>query len=451
MAEQTQVLGWQTKAGMLLVLFLAQAMLWLNPGYFSHDELQWAARAEVPDWRQLPFLSFSDGAPFQFRPLTFNLWLLLSHALFDTPQGFHAVFVLLGSGIAVVLAAVLRRAGTGPQVACVAAAVFALGPYAVWVQGWVGCLADLIWVGLGLGLVWMLQVLDHSRKAALTALVLAVIGTLLALYAKEAALSIPALLGLGACLLRWPRNWLLASIGSAAVALLYLALRWPVLMQADPASSYAVQWLAPPQRWFEYQAFTWALGRDEVHLLLRASGLSLGVLALVLVGLLWVLGRAAVRVLVLWLLGGIFALGPVLVLPQAHNQYAYGFAALSCAAVALAWVRLGRAGRGFLLLLAAFSVLHGFQIQRTLLQTGQLQAVFSPSLIQAAQARPQGDILLWPEDEKNLHVYARLSQNVPSYRGVPLGERVRMAADVGHATHGISREGRVYPREWRSP
>src|SRR5690606_27760895 len=55
---------------------LAQLPLVSNPGYFSHDELQWAAYAAAGvriDW-----LAFDT---FQYRPLTFTTWTALSRAL----------------------------------------------------------------------------------------------------------------------------------------------------------------------------------------------------------------------------------------------------------------------------------------------------------------------------------------------------------------------------------
>src|SRR5688572_13533873 len=84
-------------AGMTSVVFvlafLLQLPLVLAPGYFSHDELQWAWRAGVVD--MVPW--WDDRTTFQFRPLTFNLWMALSRALFDTPWAFHAVLVAWGS------------------------------------------------------------------------------------------------------------------------------------------------------------------------------------------------------------------------------------------------------------------------------------------------------------------------------------------------------------------
>lgn len=429
-----------------LALVLLQAPLWLNPGYFSHDELQWAARATGATFSELPWLSFGAWDHFQFRPLTFNLWLLLSYLWFETPRLLHAVFVLLGTLNAWLLAQVLRGAGARREVAVAAALVFGLSPFAVWVHGWVGCLADLLWVGVGLALLRVLQCLGEDARSISLAVFAAMLATVVGLYAKEAAISIPALLALGTLLLRGPRHWIAATLASASVALAYLGLRLEVLLHPAAGSSYTIQVWNIPQRWLEYQVFPWALGISEIHVLALASyarWAALVLLLALLAGSLWLASR---RLWLAWLAGGLLALAPVLVLPSSSNQYGYGFMALVCGVFALAAPRLPRRGRIVFGLLVVLTLLHGFQVQVDLLRVGRLQAVFSPSLAQAAQAQPEGEIRLWPDDPLRRHIYERLSHDIPSYRGTPLGPRVSMAATLAQATHGVTRAGSVYAR-----
>lgn len=449
--------GWRGTVALAVALFAAQAALWINPGYFSHDELQWGARAAVGSGRSLPFLSFTDWHTFQFRPLTFNLWLLLSQSLFDSPRLFHALFAALGAANALLLVKVLRAAGCRRAVAFGAALAFTFSPSAAWVHGWVGCLADLLWVGLGLALVVFLQhcaaaeTRDSDARstpgpagtwaiAAVAALL-----TALALLSKEAALSIPALLGLAAVLLRPPRVWRLAAFASGAVAVLYLALRLETLTAPDAASSYAVQFGALPLRLGEYALFPWALGMQEVAAMARADPAKWLRLALAPLAVALCLWRAGPRFLLAGAAGSVLALGPVLVLPTSANQYGYGLAALACGVAALAWSRLGRAGKLTLALLALVAAVHGLQIQNRMLEIGRLQSVFSPSLAAQAQAQPQGPIRLWPVREDHAYAYARLSHEVPSWRGVALGARVSLAERAEQATHRIAPDGRVHP------
>ena len=80
--------AWLAPAAVFALVLLAQLPLILNPGYFSHDELQWAAFAA--DGRHVAWTAIGD---FQYRPLTFNLWMWLSRPLFARPQVFHALLV----------------------------------------------------------------------------------------------------------------------------------------------------------------------------------------------------------------------------------------------------------------------------------------------------------------------------------------------------------------------
>lgn len=463
-SEPSRFPRWHDPLALLAALALLQAPLWISPGYFSHDELQWGARAATATVRELPFVSFVDVERFQFRPLTFNLWLLLSHALFETPRLFHAVFVLLGALNALLLASVLRRAGCRAPVAFCAALVFGLSPFAVWVQGWVGCLGDLLWVGFALGIVRVLQrkTLSHSPPSAfppshslagegelvwlVAASLTAALATLLALWSKEAALSIPALLALATLLLRLPRTWLAATLASAAIAVAYLALRLETLTAPGDAATYTLHATALPLRWLEYLAFPWALGVQEVHVLRLAAWSKWIVWLLAPLAFALCLWRASRRLWLACLAGSALALAPVLALPVSANQYGYGFAALCCGVAALAWERLRRGGRATLAVLALVAVAHGFQVQMWMLEVGRVQAVFSPSLAEQARAQPQGAILLWPEQPSQHPVYSRLSHRVPAYRGVPLGERVGMAESAEQATHKIAPDGRVRPR-----
>lgn len=453
--------AWRGALALAIALFAAQAMLWLNPGYFSHDELQWGARAAVESWRQLPFVSFLDWRAFQFRPLTFNLWLLLSHALFESPRAFHAAFVALGTFNALLLASTLRRVGCDQTVAHSAALVFALGPVAAWVHGWVGCLADLLWLALLLAALRALLAL-HPPKAdpirspwlapttparLAAAAGIGALTTALGLLAKEAALSIPALIGLVALALRLPRAWLAATIAGGAVALAYLALRLAVLASAPGDSTYGIQpaWL--PGNWLLYQAFPGAIGIQEVQVLARARDwrwlpalFGLGAL----VACLW---RASPKLALGWLVGVSTAVAPVLLLAYQANQYAYGAMACSCAAGALAWRHLDRWHARLLALAAALSVVHGVQIQKRMLYTGRLQATFSAELVTAAQRQPQGAIALWPELERDHPIYARLSHELLDSAGTRLGSRVQMAPSRAAANHRITADGRVLPME----
>lgn len=419
-----------------LVALLLQAMLVANPGYFSHDELQWAAAAERGtrvDWL--------DVGAFQYRPLTFTLWLALSRALFETPQLFHLALALLGAANAALLASVLGRAGAPPRVAMLAPLAFVLSPYAMYVHGWVGTLGDLLWVGLGL----VAARAALGRPPAVAAAV-AALCTALALLAKEAALSLPAL-----AVLMWMldparrRTWAAMAAGAALPALAYLALRWPVLAAAPADGAYAWTPLNLPVRWVEYQLYTANVPVFEVHSTLR-RGLDarIAITAALWLGVVAGLARTGWRLPVAFVLGGAAALGPVLVLGQSATQYGYGFAAWSAGVLGLAWPRLPRSARVAVGVFALLAALHALGVARQMHRVGQVQARFSPALAEAVRRAP-APVSLAPMPEADAWIFQRLTHEVPAYRGVPLEGRVRLLPAGSPADYRILPDGRLAP------
>lgn len=424
---------------LLLALVALQWLLVANPGYFSHDELQWGARADVANWRDLPWVAWTDVGTFQWRPLTFNLWLLVSHASFGWPQAMHLAWVAMGSAIALALGALLLRLGASAAVARGAALLFALGPYAAYVHGWVGTLADLLWVGAALGLAHSLVSLRARGAAPVGAAAVAFAFTALGLLAKEAALAIPALLGLAWLLRRGRPVGLAAVIGSGVAALVYLALRLDTLMAPAEATTYAISPGSAPRNWATYWLFplrpaafeatgTWFASAK--HLVL-ASGLLLALVAAIA----W---RAPRRALAL-VIGGSLAVAPALPLAFPANQYGYGFWAWVVACVALAWPVLGRAGRGLVLFLALVTTWHGVNVQREMQRVGEKQAVFQPALVQALASHAGELRLLTPERDD--WIYRRLSHEVPAWRGAPIGDRVRWVGASEAVDYRVAEDG----------
>ena len=436
---------WMLPAMVLAAALLAQVPLILNPGYFSHDELQWAAfAAQHPGWYFRDYL-WSDVGSFQYRPLTFSLWLWLSDVAFARPQAFHAVFVAWGATNAAGLALLLRRFGLAPAVACAGALVFALSPYASYTHAWVGTLGDLIWVSCALGVGLVAQA---GRAGWPTALACAAL-TSVALLSKEAGIVIPALAAMAWWWLGRPKAWGWAVLGASAPAAIYLLMRMGVLLFSPPESSY-YQWgpAFVPQRWLEYQLFPWFPKRFEmINLLAMESGKTrFWVAVAVWAALAWTFARLGLRWLLAFVLLGAAALGPVLILTQSSNQYGYGFAAVMAALGAAAWPRSGRAGRAVLLLAALLSCWHGINVMRQMHQVGQVQARFSPALAEAV--RQQGGdraVRLRAADPDRDWVFRRLSHDIPSYHGVAIGDRVQMVEPGAVADYVIAEDGTLQP------
>ena len=428
---------------LFVVLVLLQAWLVANPGYFSHDELQWGARADVASVGGLPWERWTAVDVFQWRPLTFNLWLLASFALFDTPQAMHLAWVLAGSSLALALAALLLRLGARPATARAAAVVFALGPYAAYVHGWVATMADLLWVGAALALAHSLLALHRRGGSAWAGATLAFVLTAAGLLAKEAALAIPGLLALVAVLHRGGPVGPAAVLGSGLAALAYLGLRLDTLLAPGEATTYSLAPAAAPGNWAAYWLYLLRTSTLEVGGTWRAPGLQLAVAAGLLLAMLAAVARPAPRLALALVLGGSLALAPALPLAFPANQYGYGFWAWVVCLVALAWPSLGRAGRALVLLLALASTWHGINVQRGMHRAGELQAAFQPALA-AALAGHAGELRL-RTPERDDWLYRRLGHQVPAWRGQPIGDRVRWVAPGEDADYAVNPDGSLQP------
>jgi len=419
------------------LVVLVQLPLLRNPGYFSHDELQWAAYAgqgvHVP-WGALD--------AFQYRPLTFNLWMLLSRALFAQPPLFHALCVGWGAANAALLCALARRFGLAMGPALVGAAVFALGPCASYVHGWVGTLADLGWVSCAL----LAGLCLRRWPRASVGVAVGIVFTVLALLAKEAAVVLPGLAALAWWLdARHRPAWRAATLASAAVVAAYLALRLPVLLHAHAAdAAYAVSVGNVPMRWLEYQLYPLLAQKFETFTTFaRGVDHRIVVAAVLWLALLAVLWRSGWRLLVLFLAGGVVALAPVLLLGASWPHYAYACSALAAMAVAAAWAHAGRGGRALLVVVAVVCTWHGINVMRTMRAVGDVQAVFSPALADVLRTRSHG-VRLALAPEAKPWMFQRLTHDVPSYAGVPIGDRVALV-DARDADFVIEPDGRLRP------
>ena len=237
-------LAWPAAAAAFALWHLPLA---LAPGWFSHDELQWQARAAVDSLAALPFSDWGALDRFQWRPLTFDLWLLLAWLGGGSPARMHALWLALGFALCALLYGTLRRAGVPARRAAAGAAAFATSPAAAYVHGWTATLAELLWVGLALALAWVLFGAPAAARRTPALAAGAAVG--LALLCKEAALALPALLALAAWLRPEAARWRAALLGSLVPAALYLAARGALLLHAPrPEGAYAWSLAALPAR-----------------------------------------------------------------------------------------------------------------------------------------------------------------------------------------------------------
>lgn len=431
-----------TLTGFVVIAALLQLPLILNPGYYSHDELQWAALADVAPGARLPWVEWLNWQVFQFRPLTLNLWLELSHLFFKQPIAFHALWVALGIGNGLLLLRLMQRLKVADAPALLFALGFTLGPYAAYTHGWVATLADLLWVGSGLTIAHVMLWADDHPARHWPACAIAFVFTTLALLSKESAIVLPALLALAWLLSGRPRLLRDATIATALPVAVYLSLRLDIILFASrPTGAYQWSFLSIPKQWLMYQLYPLVPSVVEIHVLLLTTStqhlLWAGALCLTLAILAF---RANARAGLLLVIGGGMALGPVLLLEIPADHYGYGFAVVSMLALALAWAGLGRVGRSLAVLFVIVCVWHGINVQRDLRADGERQARFSPALAHAVATATHVPIRLHLSGHHDW-VYLRATHEIVRYAGVPIGDRVQLVGADEAADYDIQPDG----------
>jgi hypothetical protein len=403
---------------------LLQLPLLLDPGYLSFDELQWWDRASVAALADLPWVAWTDLHAFQFRPLTFNLWLLLAFLFAAHAWAMHAIFVALGSANALLMAAGLRRLHVAPAVAGAAAIAFVLSPYAAYTHGWTATLADLLVVLLALaGALVLLRDVTTASAQAPRALALAGFAAL-ALLAKESAVVVPPL-WLALALGRHPRRYAFAALAPAlAVLALYLVARVPALWVVDAGNAgYAWSLANIPARLAEYAVFPWLPPLFEIGPSLDKSMLRLALAAACCAAIPLALASASRRHALAWIVAVLVALAPVLLLPRSFDHYAYLAAVAGIGVVAFAWRDCSRRARWVLLASAAIASGHGALIMLRMREIGVIEQRFHADLTSALAHAPQ-PLRVVAARAGDAWMLARWIDNVPRYRGVAIAGRV---------------------------
>lgn len=438
-----------TRLGMLLLAMLLQLPLILNPGYFSHDELQWASWSYLRPFGQIDWLSPLDVDSFQYRPLTFNFWMLLNNLFFGHPYLMHAVQALFGAMTMLLLRALLPHYGIDGVRRMLACLVWLTFPFVVYVHGWVGTFADQIW--LSAGLLALLAIFRRpDTSLAWRAALPGAAATLIGLLAKEAALVIPAFLLVHAYLFptrRQPFLW--ATLGAGLVSALYLVLRLKIILAgAEQSDDYRPTWIEAPTRLIEYWLFPATLQRMEPYGILGDfssrimwSSVSLGILVLGLAIRRW-------RHLVLLIVLPAMALGPTLALGYPAAQYAYGFSTAIIVVIAHASIGLGKRWLAFAALWFAFSLTHSLNMVNLFQEVGHMQARLLPQINTLIQASPNAPIRIRAVHIDDEWRVRRSLFDIKAYHGVLWNGRVSWVSTADpnqEANFEMARDGTLTP------
>lgn len=432
--------------GFVLLAALLQWPIFTIPGYFSHDDLQWLSfAANSPESWSLPTL-FGDVKAFQYRPLTFTVWLAIGHLFGDSAVAMHVVRGAMGTLSAALLAWLIHRFGASRLLSMSAAMVFLFTPSATYSHAWIGTYADELCLLL---LLIMALWLTRPNKSLVASAALAFTATALALLCKESAIVFPALLAVLWFVRRGDsrsRADLTAALGATGAVAIYLALRADVILfPKAQTGGYTWRLADIPLRLFDYTVMPFSLNqfegiiRVERPLFWIATGLCLMFLLAV--------SRAGMRWLFLLLIAFWSALGPVLILPFVTHHYAYVATAVAVVVTALAWRGMGRLPRAVASVALLAVVIHGGQTIRTMNRIGSMQAQLFSELLVKIKAG-ESNIVVRAENYGDEWVVNRLLHNVPSFKGVPIRDHVRAATSGRMAvdgTHLMDREGHLTP------
>jgi hypothetical protein len=455
-AEPTRAQNGYRLPLLLAVALLLQLPLIFNPGYYSHDELQWASWSFGRAFEQVPWARLVDVDTFQYRPLTFNVWMLLSFAFFDAPYLMHAACALFAIANVLLLRAWLGQLGIPARAVFIACTGWLINPYAMQTHGWVGTIADLLWVMFALIAIVAVNRVAASKLATaprcMAAFALALTLTALSLLSKEGALVLPAAFVFAAFAPRQRGTQVAAAAGSTLAVGLYLALRLQVILAGSAATTaYSIHDADPLARWIEYMIFPAILERAEPRaLLLQSFGLrEWGSIVLVSLLTLLIFMQRGWRLGVLWLAAPLAALVPVLPLGFSMSHYAYGASVAGAAVLAVAATGFNRFARALLaawLLLTAF---HGLQIADKTRDAGVMQHRLGSDVNALRVAQPERRLRIRAEHLKH-QPNLRTLHEVPNYLGIPWGEFVTGVDQTDFtANYEMRRDGSL--RRWPPP
>ncbi len=436
---------------LLLILaaaLLIQLPLITNAGYFSHDELQWAYWAEAKSWSQLWSGGGWDLQQFQFRPLTFTFWMALSKLFFESPWLMHACIALLGAINAALIAAWMQQLGVARRTAVIAALIWLLNPYAMMTHGWVGALADVLWVMLIL--ITTIGVRRLSLRSAFSTnsrvMLLAGAGTAVALLCKEAALVAPAVFLACTLIYAERRAMLYATAGSSVAVSLYLILRLtPILDGAAASDAYALTSAAPAMRWVEYLIFPATLQTFDPSLIGASNpGTREWLSILSITSLSIALFLRCPRLALLWVLAPLAALIPVLLLAKSFSHYAYAASIAAAVVLAIALPRLRGWPRIVLSVWLILVSVHGLQVANKLRQMGARQSILLDGTDRVLRHYSYSSISIRAESAEDEPLLLRSLSHVPGYRSLNWDGRVQLLRSGSpSATHVMRPSGEL--------
>lgn len=313
---------------------LSQALLILNPGFYSHDELQWRdVFYQTGFWeflRRILDVRPGDSFGYPVRPLTFLVLGLKTQVSYIYPQLMHLFSVLVTAITAFLIYKVLVTMSSNAKAALLAACVFIVLPSSTLATGWAGALMDQ-WFTL-FGLLGFYFSLKFAKTRNYFWLILVVLSFILALASKETAVVLPAIFGLLFFGFRdhfalSKRHVVLLFIGWLFPFILYVNFRLPALLGSFGSSDFGGYNVTPwniPANIYAYFIYPFMLPVFELHTYVTFP-IWLAVLSFLLHAVLLVLlaKYRGIKYVILYLFVYFGFLAPILFLEGKGSHYLY--------------------------------------------------------------------------------------------------------------------------------
>lgn len=244
----------------------------MNPGYFSHDEIGWGIKATSKmSLFDIDYYNIFNYKEFHYRPLNFNVWLFSSYYLFDTPQLYHLALLSFGL-INSILVFYILKDEADERVAYLTAIISTAMPTILFVNGWIGTIADVFWFMCCA--VSLLIYKKNRMSSSFTKLTLATLFFIFALMFKETAVVFPGVIFLYVLYVGYNSNSLdkFYKVKSDMVfffvvtfiTAVYLLLRFEFLFPSE-GGGYGTSISNIPYRALDYFIYPFLINNVEIH------------------------------------------------------------------------------------------------------------------------------------------------------------------------------------------
>lgn len=249
----------------------------MNPGYFSHDEIGWGIKAiSQSSLLNIEYYNLFHYDEFHYRPLNFNLWLFTSYYLFEIPQLYHFVLVFFGLINSTLLYFFIKKE-VGYRIAFLTAITSTIMPTVVFVNGWIGTIADIFWFMFCIISLMIHQKNRISSRPRPIYLALSILLFIFSLMFKETAVVFPGILFIYIVYSRYKEQGdikiyknkcdVIVFILSTLIFLSYILVRFEFLFPNN-GGGYGTSLTNVPFRMLEYFVYPFLIGNIEIHGLL---------------------------------------------------------------------------------------------------------------------------------------------------------------------------------------